>query len=90
MSAYITQNDIQLWRGLNRDDLIKEYNEPLNIWAGDQMVTADGKTLSVCRFFEYNNQGGSCQIYEARPAVCRDFAPGVSRFCAGYAEKKLD
>jgi Fe-S-cluster containining protein len=82
MYAYVTREDIDLWRALGREDLIADYESDSNMWAGDTIVSNNGISLSPCRFLLYTNDVYSCSIYEARPAVCRNFMPGVSRFCA--------
>jgi Fe-S-cluster containining protein len=81
------ESDIRRWRTQGREDIlhILERSEP--IWAGDHMISAQGREPGQgCIFLEYRDGTLACSIYETRPEVCREFMPGSSRLCRLYGD----
>jgi len=82
MIAYATESDIERWRLENRRDILGTIDEMKHMWAGDSIVTREGKRLHSCSFLRWNDDKSYCAIYETRPTVCVNFKPGSSALCS--------
>jgi Fe-S-cluster containining protein len=82
MIAYATNADIDRWRRENRIDILEIIDGMKQMWAGDSIVTRDGKRLRACSFLRWDDDKSYCAIYETRPAVCKNFMPSSSSLCS--------
>lgn len=81
MFAHVTADDIAFWEKRGRYDLIARALDCGIVWAGDRIVTSSGRELDTCEFCTRNGERSTCEIYDVRPAVCRDFVSGSSEIC---------
>lgn len=80
--AYVTEDDLIRWRCEARQDIMKVIEHGHVIWAGDHMMSADdGHYAHDCPFLIAVDNKWLCSIYETRPLVCRNYAPGSSEIC---------
>ncbi len=85
MIAYAVESDIERWRRENRFDILSRIQGNEIVWSGDTIVSARGRHLASCVYLNRDGESFSCDIYETRPRVCRDFAPGSSQLCPLYS-----
>ncbi len=85
MIALADEEDFIRWRNEERDDILHIIENERAVWAGDRLVSArDGHRLEHCPFLCWEGTMRRCAIYETRPRVCREYAPGSSRLCPRY------
>jgi Fe-S-cluster containining protein len=84
MVAYISPKDIQRWEKEQRDDIIARLRDNDVMWAGDRIVNRFGINVRDCVYLNWNGTLFSCEIYETRPMICRNFIPGSSALCPQY------
>lgn len=83
--AYVTDEDWARWRREGREDIFRIIAHEHAVWAGDHLISSDdGRFLHGCPFLEWGDGRYTCTIYETRPAVCRNFAPGSSEICTQF------
>lgn len=89
MIAYATEEDFIRWRAEGRHDILHIIENEGSIWAGDHLISSsNGHSIERCPFLIMDDNGlYSCTIYDTRPAVCRNFEPGVSRMCPLYEDQ---
>jgi Fe-S-cluster containining protein len=88
MIAYITESDIRRWEQEGRFDIISHVRGTDIRWFGDIIVTNHGIHVQSCTFLNWNGEVFYCDIYETRPQVCSDYAPGSSALCPLYGGYK--
>ena len=54
------------------------------MWAGDRIVNRFGVKARDCVYLNWDGTLFSCEIYETRPLICRNFIPGSSALCPQY------
>ncbi|MGQ9844576.1 MAG: YkgJ family cysteine cluster protein, partial [Spirochaetota bacterium] len=83
------RRDFIRWRDEGRYDILHIIRNEGSIWVGDHLISSrNGHSIQRCPFLIMDDNGlYSCTIYETRPAVCRNFEPGVSRMCPQYEEQ---
>jgi Fe-S-cluster containining protein len=82
MFAFVTEEDLSRWENQGRPDIAGTLERYGTVWAGDRIVSSNtGSSLSQCPFLIIENGICSCSIYETRPGVCVDYAPGSSALC---------
>ena len=84
MVAYISPEDIQRWERERRHDIIARLRENDVMWAGDRIVNRFGEKVKDCVYLNGHGALFSCEIYETRPLICRNFIPGSSALCPQY------
>jgi Fe-S-cluster containining protein len=84
MVAYISSEDIQRWENEGRQDIIARLRDNDVMWAGDQIVDKFGERVRDCVYLNGDGTLFSCEIYETRPLICRNFIPGSSPLCPQY------
>ncbi len=86
MAAYAGQEDIRRWKSEGRHDIVARLSNDDVVWAGDRMVRRSGQTVTTCFYLNWNGSSFSCEIYDTRPLVCRNYVPGSSELCPRYYE----
>lgn len=86
MVAYVTSEDIQRWEEEGRNDILSRIRNNGVTWAGDRIVNKSGRILKTCYYLSCDGSTFSCEIYETRPLVCRNFVPGSSYLCTQYRQ----
>jgi len=82
MFAYITDSDIEKWIDQGRHDLVEFAQNNETIWAGDRIISSSsGEFKKRCPFLKMHEGLYTCEIYESRPQVCRDYQAGSSPLC---------
>ncbi|TFH41045.1 MAG: YkgJ family cysteine cluster protein [Chrysiogenales bacterium] len=84
MIAYVTASDSERWEREGRNNILKRLLGENILWAGDIIVSSDGKRLKSCVFLNHNGNSFFCEIYDTRPGICRDYKPGSSTLCPLY------
>jgi Fe-S-cluster containining protein len=80
-----TDEDVEIWRREGKEGIADAVEHVKIIWAGDIMLFAeDGMILYMCPFLRREGTHCTCVIYEHRPRVCREYAPGSSELCSQY------
>jgi len=67
-----------------RHDIIARLRENDVMWAGDRIVNRFGEKVKDCVYLNGDGTLFSCEIYETRPLICRNFIPGSSALCPQY------
>lgn len=67
-----------------RHDIIARIRDNEVIWAGDRIIDQSGAKVTTCRYLNRDVSLFSCEIYETRPLVCRNYIPGSSELCPQY------
>ena len=90
MVAYATAEDFLRWENEERYDILHIIKNENSVWAGDHLISSrDGHLIGRCPFLIMEDNGlYSCMIYDTRPAVCKDFEPGVSIMCPLFTLKE--
>jgi Fe-S-cluster containining protein len=81
MVAYFSPEDILRWEKEQRHDIIARLSNNEVLWAGDRIINKLGAKMTQCVYLNWNGSSFSCEIYETRPMVCRNFVPGSSELC---------
>jgi Fe-S-cluster containining protein len=81
MTLFATDADLRRWEREGRRDLLDGISAGEKLWAGDRIVDARGTRLTSCPYLVWTGDRAACSIYQTRPHVCRDFAPGSSLLC---------
>jgi Fe-S-cluster containining protein len=84
MVAYVSPEDIQRWGKEGRHDIIERLRDNDVMWAGDQIINKFGEKVGDCIYLNWDGTLFSCEIYETRPLICRNFIPGSSPLCPQY------
>jgi Fe-S-cluster containining protein len=88
MVAYVSPGDIERWEEEGRDDIITRLRHSEVMWAGDRIIDKHGHKVGVCHYLDWDGSAFFCQIYETRPAVCRNYIPGSSVLCPQYFDEE--
>ena len=88
MVAYVSPGDIERWEEEGRDDIITRLRDSEVMWAGDRIIDKRGHKVGVCNYLDWDGSAFFCQIYETRPAVCRNYISGSSVLCPQYFDEK--
>jgi Fe-S-cluster containining protein len=73
------------WTEQGKIDVIRAMEHRRPMWAGDIIVSQeDGKAFYACPFLRDEGEYYSCTIYDDRPSVCRNYAPGSSEICPQF------
>jgi Fe-S-cluster containining protein len=90
MVAYVSPGDIRRWEKERRYDIIARLRENDVMWAGDRIIDKSGARVTSCVYLKWHGSSFSCEIYETRPMVCRNFIPGSSELCPlHYREEQI-
>ncbi len=84
MVAYVSPEDIKRWEQEGRYDIITRLRENDAMWAGDRIINKSGGKVNTCLYLNWSGSCFSCEIYETRPIVCREYIPGSSGLCPQY------
>ncbi|MCX5807176.1 MAG: YkgJ family cysteine cluster protein [Proteobacteria bacterium] len=84
MIAYVSPEDIQRWEKEQRYDILDRLHDNNVFWAGDRIINKFGTSVTSCFYLNWDVSFFSCEIYETRPMICRNFIPGSSELCPLY------
>lgn len=87
MLAYVSPDDIERWEREGRQDIIARLRSNRAMWAGDRIINKSGAKVTTCYYLDWAESSFYCQIYETRPAVCRNYVPGSSVLCPQYRRR---
>lgn len=87
MMAYVSAEDRKRWENEGRTDILDRLDDNSVIWAGDRIISRSGTKVDHCFYLRCDGGLCSCEIYETRPRVCREYVPGSSELCPLYFEK---
>jgi Fe-S-cluster containining protein len=86
--AYIHDEDLERWKNEGRTDILKVLEKEAVVWEGDHLVSAkNGTYVQGCPFLSWDEVLFSCDIYETRPTVCRNYRPGSSELCSQFKSR---
>jgi Fe-S-cluster containining protein len=88
MVACASAEDIQRWEKEGRHDIIARLCDGEVVWAGDRIIAKNCPKVGVCHYLSWDGSAFFCQIYETRPAVCRNYRPGSSGLCPQYSDEQ--
>jgi hypothetical protein len=91
VTAYVSLEDIQRWEKEGRHDIIAHVFDNGVTWAQHGITNRFGSAIKTClmscSYLKWHGLLASCEIYETRTKVCRDFVPGSSGLCPQYRRK---
>lgn len=87
MVAYVSPEDFHRWEKEQRHDIVARLSNNEVLWAGDRIINKFGAKMTQCVCLNWGGSSFSCEIYETRPVVCRNFAPGSSELCPLFYRK---
>jgi Fe-S-cluster containining protein len=83
--AYIHDEDLQRWKNEGRTDILILLEKEAVVWAGDHLISAcNGNYVQGCPFLSWDGKLFSCDIYQTRPMVCRNYQAGSSELCSQF------
>ena len=92
--AYVIGKDRARWAREGREDILTVLRAEHAVWAGDRIVSTENGSFARftqgCPFLSWDGRLFSCDIYETRPRVCRDFVPGSSELCSRFRGRKKE
>jgi len=84
MIAYADAADKDRWGAEGRIDILARLDGNNVFWAGDRIISRAGSKVNHCFYLRREDGFCSCEIYETRPRVCREYVPGSSELCPGF------
>lgn len=91
VAAYVSLDDIERWEKEGRHDIIAHVRDNDVTWSPGRVINRYGSGIRTCLmscvYLKWRGGLASCEIYETRTKVCRDYIPGSSGLCSRYRRK---